>query len=233
MKLLHLAIVLCVTGGLGCTVPNDSSVRFVNAHDFIFGPTTNCTPQTTGIVSGSLDIAGTGFYVLAFDWESTFQSISTSVSPDIVAGPQRNDFVLDHMVFNYTSTPAFPFQAEQEDAYAVLRAGATGTNSWLGMSLISPQARQTLYDHIQPGDFTGVELLVQFQAFGQLASGQKVTSNKVTFPIQVYRSRFMACRLATDVRAPTGPCGDFGGQDGTIVGCCKDISPTPQGCPTQ
>jgi hypothetical protein len=234
MKLFFL-IVGCAVAGFGCTVSNDSSVRFVNAHPFTLGPqTAGCSPQTVGIYRGSLDLAGSNQYYVSFEWESLFQPISTTISPDTIAGPQKNDFVLDHFVFNYSSTPSLAFQTEQVDAYAILRAGASGSNSWLGISLIGPQALQVLSDHIQAGDFRGVELLVNFQAFGTLASsGPKISSNKVTYPINVYRSNFVQCRVAGDIRAPTGPCGAPGGQDGTLVGCCKDFSPVPQGCPTQ
>ncbi len=234
MKLLTFVILLSTMAGSGCTVPNDSSIRFLNAFEFTLGPTQGgCSPQAVAIYRGSLDLAGSDRYYVAFDWESDLQSISTMIAPDTLAGPQRNEFVLDHFVFNYSSTPSLSFQPEQVNAFAVSAPGANGSNNWLGISLITPQARQRLRDAIQAGDLTGVELLVTFQAFGALASGEKLSTNKVTFPIQVYRSSFTQCRVAGDVRAPTGPCGSFGGQDGTPVGCCKDFTPVPTGCPTQ
>ena len=232
MKLLLFFILVgSAVAEFGCTVSNDSSVRFINAHPFATGPQTNgCSPQTDGIYRGSLDLAGASTYYVSFEWESLYQQISTTTSPDTIAGPQKNDFVLDHFVFNYSSTPSYPFQAEQVDAYAVLRAGASGTNSWLGISLIGPQALQVLRDHIPAGNYVGVELLVTFQAFGTLASsGPKVSSNKATYPIHVYRSTFPGCAVG-DIQAPSGPCGAPGGQDGTEVACCRDI-PKPTGCP--
>jgi hypothetical protein len=234
MKHLTFVIFLSTVAGVGCTVPNDSAIRFTNAFEFTFGvQTAGCSPQTIAIYRGSLDLAGTGSYYIAFDWESNLQQITTMISPDTIAGPQRNEFVLDHFIFNYTSTPSIAFQAEQVNAFSVLQPGASGSNNWIGISLITPQARQRLYDSIQAGDLQGVELLVNFQAFGSLASGEKLSTNKVTYPIHVFRSSFSACRVAGDIRAPVGPCGAFGGQDGTAVACCKDISPTPAGCPTQ
>jgi hypothetical protein len=231
MKLFFLIIVGFAVAEFGCTVPNDSSIRFVNAHPFTEGPTTNgaCSPQSVAIYRGSLDLAGTDVYFTSFEWESLLQQISTSVPPDTIAGPQRNDFVLDHFVFNYSSTPSYSFQAEQVNAYAILRAGATGSTSWLGISLIAPQARNTLLQNIPAGNYTGVELQVTFQAFGALASGAKVSSNKVTYPILVYRSGFPGCAVG-DIQAPSGPCGAPGGQDGTQVACCRDI-PKPPSCP--
>lgn len=234
MKLPTFAILLSVIAGFGCTVPNDSSIRFLNAHEFTTGPAqSGCSPQNIAIYRGSLDLAGNDRYYVSFDWESALESITTVATPDTIAGPQRNDFVLDHFIFNYNSTPSYQFQSEQVDAYAILRAGATGPTSWLGVSLITPQAQRVLLQNVQPSDYNGLELRVQFQAFGALASGQKISTNKVTYPIAVYRSGFTTCRVAGDIRAPTGPCGDVGGQDGTVVACCKDITPTLQGCPTQ
>ncbi len=233
MKPLRFLILLPLLAGLGCTVPNDSSIRFLNAHEFALGATTTaCTSQAIAIYRGSLDLAGNASYYVAFDWESTLESISTILSTqEVIAGPQRNEFVLDHFVFNYSSTPSLSFQSEQVNAFAVTSPGSVGSSNWLGISLITPQARRVLSSAIQAGDFVGVELQVTFQAFGSLASGQKLSTNKVTYPIQVYRSSFPGTCQAGDIRAPTGPCGAPGGQDGTLVACCRDFTPRPTGCP--
>jgi len=231
MKLPTYLILASTLAAVGCTVPNGSSIRFLNAHEFTTGPqTAGCTPQTINIYRGSLDLAGSTRYIAAFDWESVLAQINTVVSPDTLAGPQRNEWVLDHLVFNYSSTPSLAFQAEQISGYAVQPPGASGSSNWIGLSLLAPQARQTLLDHVQVG--ASYEVLVTFQAFGALASGQKIATNKVTYPIVVYRSGFTGC-VAPDIQAPTGPCGDPGGQDGTEVGCCRAINPVPQGCPTR
>ncbi|HXN40943.1 MAG TPA: hypothetical protein VN918_04080, partial [Myxococcaceae bacterium] len=97
MKPLRSLILLPLLAGLGCTVPNDSSIRFLNAHEFALGATTTaCTSQAIAIYRGSLDLAGNPTYYVAFDWESTLESISTILSTqEVIAGPQRNEFVLD------------------------------------------------------------------------------------------------------------------------------------------
>ncbi len=234
MKPLRFLILLSLFAGLGCSVSNDSSIRFLNAHQLSLGAsTTACTTQAIAIYRGSLDLAGNDRYYVAFDWESNLEQISTILSTqEVIAGPQRNEFVLDHFVFNYASMPSLSFQSEQVNAYAVNMVGASGASNWLGISLLTPQARRVLTSSIQAGDLVGVELQVTFQAFGSLASGQKLSTNKVTYPIQVFRSSFSGtCRVVGDVRAPTGPCGAPGGQDGTVVACCRDITPAPTGCP--
>jgi hypothetical protein len=234
MKRLILSMSVCILAGFGCTVPNDSSIRFLNAHQPTLGPVQSgaCSPSTTAIYRGSLDLAGNTQYYVQFDWESNLQQISTLVPPDTIAGPQRNEFVLDHFVFNYSSMPSLGFQPEQVNAYAVQPPGASGSSNWLGIFLLTPQARRVLLTSIQPGDYVGVELLVTFQVFGALASGQKISSNKVTYPINVYRGTGVTC-AAGDVRAPNGPCGSPGGQDGTAVVCCRDVRPPLPGCPAQ
>jgi hypothetical protein len=65
-----------------------------------------------------------------------------------------------------------------------------------------------------------VNLNVQFQAAGELYSGQKIRSSTVNYPITVFRSTFAGC--GGDRIAPTGICGLGGGQDGTPSGCCAD-----------
>lgn len=232
MRIQVLAItLLTVLAPTACTVPNDSSIRLLNAHALTTGVASSgtCAAQTIGIYRGSLDLAGNTRYILQFEVESTLQSIVTTVPPDTVANQSRNEFVAKRMVLNYSSIPSLPFQPEQVDMYWVVQPN-TSTGNFLQVSLLAPQARQLLLSSIQAGQ--SVELLVTMQVFGELASGEKVSTNKVSYPITVYRSGFTACRSSTDVRAPTGPCGDVGGQDGTIVGCCREILPTPTGCPT-
>ena len=232
---LHTILILSSFGAVGCSVPNDSSIRFLNPHEFTFGQpsSTGCTPQAISIYRGSLDLAGYTQYTLAFDWESVLTQINTSISGDPLAGPQRNEFVLDHLIFSYDSMPGITFQPEQMNADAVVQPGAGvggGGSKWFGMNLLTPQAQRALIDRVQVGE-SPYELRVSFQAFGSLASGAKISSNKVAFPLSVYRSSFAGCRA--DIRAPTGPCGVPGGQDGTVVGCCRDLTPRPAGCPAQ
>jgi hypothetical protein len=228
MRVLVIPIILVALSS-GCNVPNDAAVRFLNAHTLL--PTAAggvCTASTIGIYRGSLDLSGNTNYILQYDVESNYQSIVTTVPPDTVANQSRNEFVSKRIVFNYTSTPSLPFQTEQLDIYWVVQPNTT-TGNWLQLYLLAPQARQLLIDSVQVGQ--PVEVLVQFQVFGELASGQKTNTNKVSYPITVYRSGFTTCRVAGDVRAPTGPCASPGGQDGSLVACCRDITPAMQGCP--
>lgn len=230
MRVQVPAIFICVVLAQACNVPNDASVRFLNAHTL--SSTTSggaCTANTVGIFHGSLDLSGNTRYVLQFDVESTYQAIVTTVPPDTVASQSRNEFIGKRIIFTYSSTPSLPFMPEQLDMYWVVQPNSS-TGNWLQLNMLAPLARQVLIDQIQVGQ--SVELLVQFQVFGELASGQKTSTNKVSYPIRVFKSGFTTCRTPGDVRAPTGPCGDFGGQDGSFVGCCKDITPTPAGCPT-
>ncbi len=228
---LFVAIAIVAVFGSACTVPNDSSIRFLGAHPLTYGPSSggNCAAQTIGIFGGTLDISGYGNYLVQFNLESSFQSIQTTVPPDTVASSSRNDFVAQSIVWNYTSTPSLSFQSEQQDIYFVVKAGAS-QDSFLRVFLLTPNAASALYAGIQPGDLSGINVVAQFQVFGELASGQKIHTNKVSFPINVYNSGFRGCRIAGDVRIPSGPCGLPGGQDGTLVGCCKDFTPAPPGC---
>jgi hypothetical protein len=213
-------------------VTNDSSIHILNAFPLnSTGGTQGCTASAVGITRGSLDISATSAYILQFAMESTFEIINTYGTNDVIQGPQRNDFIGENILFNYSATPpvaGLPATDQVPINYR-LPAGAT-TGSFLREYLITANAYQALRSSVGRGQVVTVNVTLQVR--GALASGQKVNSNKVTFPIQVYNSGFSGICAAGDVRIPSGPCATPGGQDGSIVGCCRDIRPPPTGCPT-
>jgi len=230
MKGLTTAVAVVLAAGANSCVPNDSSIHILNA--FPLSSTTGaqgCTALTIAIYAGTLDISGTSRYLLQFQMESTFAQISTVGTTDVIQGPQRNDFIADAILFSYSATPPVAGLANEVlPIFFRIPAGA-GTGTFLQMYLTTANTQQALRASVGPGQIVNLNVTVQVR--GALASGQKLTSNKVTFPIQVFNSGFSGC-AAGDVRIPSGPCGAPGGQDGSIVGCCRDFTPRPVGCPT-
>jgi hypothetical protein len=157
--------------------------------------------------------------------ESTFALIN-----DGLQGPSRNDFIADAILFSYSATPPVPGLAnEVVPIFFRIPAGAS-TGTFLQMYLTTANTQQALRASVARGQT--VNLNITLQVRGALASGQKISSNKITFPIQVYNSGFSGTCAVGDVRIPSGPCGSPGGQDGSLVGCCRDFTPKPAGCPT-
>lgn len=228
-RLLKTLLAAAPLFGIGC-VSNDSSIHLLNS--FPYQSTLSngaCQAATVGITSGSLDISGNTNYLLQFQMESTFQQLSTSISGETpFAVPQRNDWVANQIAYSYTTVPALnpPLPAEQLPLYFRLPAGATST-SFIGLDMITLSVAQRLVSSVRVGDL--LQLNITIQLLGALASGEKVNTNKVTYSIEVYNTGFPGC-AAGDRRVPSGPCATPGGQDGTLVGCCRSFTPPPAGC---
>jgi hypothetical protein len=237
-----IILIIWVAASLGCSVPNDSSIRWVGAHPLKLGPqgASACQAQDVQIVSGSLDLAGNSNYDIVLNLESNLESITTA-APETVAGPSRNDFNSKYIVRSYKSNPPVPFQTDQQGLTMTIKAGASA-QSFLRYQLFTANAQNTLYANVPVPGCTGgayscgLDVDVTVQVFGELASGQKISTNKLTFPIRVYKSGPVLVCPSPDIQAPTGPCGAPGGQDGTDVACCSwykaaKLTP-PSGCPT-
>lgn len=215
--------------GIGC-VPNDSSIHILNSFPYQNAASNGaCQALTVGIPFGTLDISGNTSYILQWTVESTLQQLSTSISGEPpFAVPSRNDFVATEVDYSYTTVPALnPALADEALPYSWrIPAGATGTSSFIGMQMIGPAATTQLINTVRPGNV--VQLNVTFYLRGALASGQKITTNKVSYSIDVYSTGFPGCPVGVR-RIPSGPCQTPGGQDGTVVGCCGG-TPPPAGC---
>jgi len=216
---------------VGC-VPNDSSIHLLNAFPYQNAQINGaCQAATVGITAGTLDIAGTSSYLLQFQMESTFQQLSNGVSGESpFQGPSRNDWIATEILYSYSSVPALspPLADELLPIYFRLPAGASST-SFIGIDMITATTAQRLASTVRVGDVVTLNITIQLR--GELASGQKVNTNKVTYTIEVFNSGFQGC-AAGDRRVLSGPCGSPGGQDGSLVGCCRQFTPPPNGCPT-
>lgn len=230
MKGLTTAVAVVLAAGANSCVPNDSSIHILNA--FPLSPTAGaqgCTALTIALYSGSLDISATSRYLLQFQMESTFEIINTTGTTDVIQGPQRNDFIADAILFSYSATPPVAGLANEVVPVAFRIPAGASTGTFMQVYMITANTYQALLATVGRGQTVTINITIQVR--GRLASGQRLSSNKVTFPIQVYNSGFSGTCAVGDVRIPSGPCATPGGQDGSLVGCCRDFTPRPTGCP--
>jgi hypothetical protein len=179
---------------------------------------TVCTPSSDFFLSaGAVDInplvSPIPTYFAWFRMESNMQPIVTATGGDVIAGASRNDWYSSRVFYTYESIPPTTWESESNPAYIVLRA-AEGDDRTGGivLNLIQPKAAARLTTLATP-----LELFVSVRVDGALSSGQAISSNTITFPINVYRSGFTGCGSAP--LALTGPCG-FASQDGAPLICC-------------
>ncbi len=227
-RLLKTLFIAAPLLGISC-VPNDSSIHILNSFPYQSATSNGaCQALTVGIAGGSLDLSGNTSYILQWTVESTLQQLSNNISGESAfQGPQRNDWISNAVVYSYSTVPALtPPLADEIQPYSWRIAAGASTGSFIGMQMIGPTATNRLIASVGVG--TVVQLVVTFYLQGQLASGQKLNTNKVTYPIWIYNSGFPGCAAGVK-RIPSGPCGTAGGQDGTLVGCCGG-TPPPTGC---
>lgn len=227
-RLLKTFLATAPLFGIGC-VSNDSSIHILNAFPYQSALSNgSCQAMSIGQPGGTLDISGNTAYILQWTVESTLQQISSSISGETpFQGPQRNDWIANQVVYSYTTVPALnPPLAGEAVPYSWRIAAGSSSTSFIGMQMIGPTATNQLVASVRVGNT--VQLVVTFYLQGQLASGQKLNTNKVSYPIWIYNSGFPGCAAGVK-RIPSGPCGYAGGQDGTLVGCCGG-TPPPTGC---
>src|SRR5258708_18313411 len=106
-RLLKTFLATVPLWGIGC-VPNDSSIHILNAFPYQ-NPLSNgaCQANTIGILGGSLDLSGNTAYILQWTVESTLEIITSNISNEpAFQGPQRNDWIVNQIVYSYTTVHA-------------------------------------------------------------------------------------------------------------------------------
>lgn len=165
---------------------------------------------TLYVERGSLDFrpGSSAGYFQAFSWSNQLQSSPISVGGQVVDPGGGNDFIGDSIVYEYQySDPAVTLSPETENVRAVISAGATADKNFMGASLVQPKAYAALNASLTPAAQT---LLVTFQMFGKLAAGGSKHTNKVTFPLTVYKSDTTVLTCGVGFKIFTGPCNSPG-----------------------
>ena len=88
-----------------------------------------------------------------------------------------------------------------------ISAGGLASDNFMGTDLIQPNALTALDATLGP---VGQTLLVTFQVFGKLAAGTSKNTNKVSFPLTVYKSSSAPITCPAGTVLFRGPCGVAG-----------------------
>jgi hypothetical protein len=231
----HVLLVLVLLASGGCIVQNDSPIKV----DGTFFPPLACAEATSftlpsvAITGGTVDFAATSIYELMVIYESDLQPPTTGQG---VPGSQYdNDFIVNQQQLTYQATyipagqltgTAFTIPQDRQAMTWVIAAGANPANIGSGESapalitdILGLNAVNTISQRLNVGDEVDVQVQIQLNGNLRSSSAIGVSSEPVTFPVQVFRSSFPGCPAGV-VEIPDGPCALPGGQDGTVVGCC-------------
>jgi len=223
LALLGLLLAACTADPLNVVVLNarapGDKCDFSDNTKFVEGGSVDFRPYITGTAPNQVTSV-TSFYGQVFAWENNMQAVETTVNGQPVSNGTGNDFIADSVVYEYQYTdPNVVLAPETENVHAVITAGALADNNTVGVSLIQPKA-STAIGNSAGIDTSAQTLLVTFQIFGKIAAGISKHSNKVSFPIYVYRSDTTALDCgAQGLLLNGGVCG-IPGRD-QVVACKK------------
>ncbi|HVP62549.1 MAG TPA: hypothetical protein VMT11_18470 [Myxococcaceae bacterium] len=182
-----------------------------------FSDSTLYTERGTLDLRPWVDAAGNAgfsdYYFQQFSWENQLQPAPITVNGQVVDPGGGNDFIADTIVYQYQYTdPAVVLANETQNIRAVISAGGSEKDNRMNADLIQPKAAAALNASLTA---TGQTLLVTFQVFGKLAGGSPKYTNKVSFPLTVYRSSAAPLVCPTGTKLYEGQCG-VPGRDATV-----------------
>ena len=161
-------------------------------------------------VEGASTFVTTRYYQV-FSWQNNIQPNPISVGGSVVDPGTGNTFIAETAVYEYQySDPSVTLTTESANMNAVITAGGEAKDNSVPTDLIQPQAAAAIQASTAI-DSSNQTLLVTFQLFGRLAAGGSKYTNKVTFPLTIYRSSItpLDCAAAGQV-LNTGVCGVAG-----------------------
>ena len=192
-------------------------------------PGTSCdfSDDTKYVSRGSLDLAQYSFlpdagspevsdrFYQVFSWENNLQSIPLSVGGQVVDPGSGNEFIADTAVYEYQySDPSVVLSPEQANMHAVIASGGDSKDNSVPADLLQPKAFAAI-NASTAINTSNQTLLVTFQLSGRTLAGASQVTNKVSFPLTIYRSttNIITCPTGTQ---PTGEC-STPGRDGNVV----------------
>jgi hypothetical protein len=214
--LIALAAASVLTSGCGADPLN---VVVLSAR----APGNKCdfSDDTLYVARGSLDLrpyvdGGQQFqtqrYYQVFSWRSNLTSVPITVNGQVVDPASGNDFVADSVHYEYQySDPNVVLAPEAQNMRAVITAGGNQTDNSVPADLIQPGAFAAI--NASNLGSAGQTLLVTFQIFGKLAAGGSKHTNKVSFPLTVYRSSTTALDCGASGLVPNGGVCGVPGRD--------------------
>jgi len=213
---LNILVLSARAPGESCTFPDDT--LYVSRGSLDMRPFCTDTACAT-------PVATTRYYQV-FSWESQLGSVPLSVNGQTLDPGGGNTFIADTAVYSYQYTdPSVTLADETANMRAVITAGATAAQNSVPADLIQPKAAAAIEGSTGING-TAQTLLVTFQYFGRLAAGGSKYTNKVTFPLTIYRSSTTPLNCYTLTPVPevpnAGVCG-FVGRDQSVQ--CKVSTP--------
>jgi len=193
------------------------------------GDSCDFSDDTKYVSRGSLDLAPyyippaaapappsvTSRFYQVFSWQNNLQAIPLSVGGQIVDPGSGNEFIADTAVYEYQySDPSVVLTPEQANMHAVIAAGGDSKDNSVPADLIQPNAFKAI-NASTAINTSNQTLIVTFQLSGKTLAGASQVTNKVTFPLTIYRSTTtpITCGAGT---APTGEC-STPGRDGNVT----------------
>lgn len=198
---------------LSCVQANEP-IRIISTSP-LRGSRAQCVLDTVQLPRGTLDIAVEENYALGFTIESSLEPLAEQVGTTTVSSENRNDFIAEQMVFSYKTTPARKFPDEKTPVFFVVPAAAADL-PLIFRGLLTQNVMKRLRSEVAVGDTFLLNIELYFE--GRLASGGKIRSNTIAFPITVKRSDFEGCPDGLTLEE-NGPCGRVGGQDDAPIKC--------------
>ena len=223
LALLGLLLAACTADPLNVVVLNarapGDKCDFSDNTKFVEGGSVDFRPYITGTAPNQVTSV-TSFYGQVFAWENNMQAVETTVNGQPVSNGTGNDFIADSVVYEYQYTdPNVVLAPETENVHAVITAGALADNNTVGVSLIQPKA-STAIGNSAGIDTSAQTLLVTFQIFGKIVAGTSKHTNKVSFPLTVYRSSTTPLDCPSQGLLINGGVCDIPGRD-QAISCTK------------
>ena len=157
-------------------------------------------------VPGTLPVVSDQYYQV-FSWQNNLGSVPLVVNGQTLDPGTGNDFIADSAVYSYQySDPSVTLASETQNIRAIISAGGKPTDNSVPADLLQPKAFAAIAASTAI-DTSAQTLLVTLQYFGKLAAGGPTkNTNKVTFPLTIYRSATGAlnCYALTPASQPNG-----------------------------
>ncbi len=211
-------VLLAFMGGLaGCAVEDEGSVYIAKMMAGAISDKCVVTKKDEILSSGTAYVSGmSGAYLAAFYIQSNMANLERKETGDT---PSYNDFIMDSVVFSYTS-PGFTL-----DNVRVLNSGViTPSGALFGaFNLLAPQVLEALANYsATEGAQNPVTVLVGIKVEGKFRSGKAYTAPEYYFPLEVFTN--LTCEPPA-IFGPSkdAPCGNP--QDGHVE--CAAPAATP------
>lgn len=180
---LNIIVLSARAPGSSCDFPDDTVYVSRGSLDlrpyYAVDPAAN--PGVPAVVSEQ--------YYQVFSWKNNLSSVPITVNSQVIDPGSGNDFIADTAVYSYQySDPSVTLGSESQNIRAIIPAGGKTADSSVPADLIQPKAFAAI-DASTAIDTSSQTLLVTLQYFGKLAAGGPTkNTNKVTFPLTIYRS---------------------------------------------